>query len=381
MDKRIQKNQALMHVGENPKQHMGAVVPPIFQNSLFVLFDEDEAGGGGYTYSRAGNPTVELCERKLAELEEGEDAVCMGSGMAAISAAILHCVDAGDHIVCIRSCYGGTYDLLNRYIKKFGVEVTFVDGSVSDYEQAIRPNTKLFYLESPSTAIFRLQDLRALSALAKERNIRTVIDNTWATPLLQNPIALGVDIVVHSASKYLGGHSDIVAGMIVGPKADMDAIRADERMLLGNCLDPHAAWLMLRGMRTMGLRIDQNGRSAQAVAEFLEGRSEVDQVFFPGLKSHPDYELGKSQMSGYSSLMSFTLPGGNEKRKKFIKALKVFQNGCSWGGFESLVIDFGTQAPGELEQHGWHSDAVRIYVGLEDTQLLIDDLQQAFDAL
>lgn len=376
-----EKTQIVMHAQENAKAHKGAVVPPLYQNSLFVLYQPGEEGGEGYVYTRDANPTIHLAEQKLAQLEEGEQALLTSSGMAAISSAIMHFVRAGGHVVCIRSCYGGTYDFLSRYLKRFGVEVSFVDGDVEDYRAAIRPNTQLFYLESPSTAIFRIQDIRAITDLAKEHGIHTVMDNTWATPMYQNPLKMGLDLAVHSASKYLGGHSDLVAGAIVGAKEDIEAIRLDERMLLGGCMDPHAAWLLLRGMRTLPLRVERCQKNAMAVARFLEGHPRAGRVFYPGLESDPGHELAQRQMQGYTSLMSFLLPGGTEVRRKFIRSLKVFQNGCSWGGFESLVIDFGSETPGRREEHGWYDDAIRLYVGLEDEAVLIEDLRQALEAL
>jgi cystathionine beta-lyase/cystathionine gamma-synthase len=374
------KEDICAHLGDDYYRFMGAIVPPIFQNSLFVqptevnnIVDQD------YVYTRINNPTTEIAEKKIAALEEGEDAKCFSSGMAAISSAIMYYICKDCHVICVENVYGPTRDFLENYLSKFGVETTFVQGDdIAQIERAIRKNTKLIFLESPSSFIYSMQDLEKVAKLAKAYGIGTIIDNTYSTPLFQNPIVFGIDMVVHTASKYLGGHSDIVAGAIVSTKEIMVKMAQTERALFGGNMDPHQAWLLIRGMRTLPVRIMKHQENAMKVAGFLESHSKINQVFYPGLKSHPQYELGKKQMSGYTGLLSFVPKGSTEDIIKFANNLRYFQNGCSWGGFESLVAKVGVgRSEEELKKMCIPNGLVRIHVGLENVDTLIEDLDRS----
>lgn len=381
----------LAHYGEDRAAYHGAVVPPLFQNSLFTFENWDAIDAAfddrtnAYIYSRGGNPTVRLAERKLAKLAGGERARLFASGMAAISAAILHCVSQGDHVVAVKNVYGPTSNLVGRYLhEKMGIETSFVDGSdPADFTAASTARTTLWYLESPSTAVFGLQDIRAVAALARERGIRTIIDNTWATPVFQRPLEMGIDLEVHSCSKYLGGHSDLVAGLVIGSGADIDRIAVREYELLGGILPPLEAWLILRSLRTLPMRMRRHQENALEVARWLEAHPSVEAVRYPGLPSHPQAELASRQMSGFGGLLGFRLASGDlMKIKAFVDRLEVFQLGVSWGGHESLVyapaISYAKELPPErFAALGIAAGDIRISVGLEDARDLVADLAQA----
>jgi len=360
------------HLGEDQANYYGAVVPPIFQNSLHVFPSIEEMQAfdgkqeGKYMYGRHLNPTVDIVQKKLAALERADKAALFGSGMAAITAAILSCVKTGDHVVGLHHMYGPAHRFLSEYLAKFGVEASFVSGaSLDELEQALRLNTRLIYLESPTTFYFALQDLAAVATLAKARGILTVIDNTWCTPLYQKPLELGIDLVVHSVTKYLAGHSDVISGVVAGREELIERVNRNERDLLGGIPGPFDAWLILRGMRTLPVRMRQHQENALVVASFLEGHPRVSRVNWPGLASHPQHELGRRQMKGYSGLLSFELDCGERERNQFFNALKLFRLGVSWGGFESLVV----KGPNNL---------VRLAVGLERAEDLLADLETAF---
>lgn len=371
------------HLGDEYAKYMGAIVPPIFQNSLFVRSTpENGIDDAGYVYTRVSNPTIDLPERKIAAMEGAEAAACFSSGMGAISAAIMHYVKKDCHVILPRTIYGPTRVFLTEYLAdKFGVTHTFVHGSdLEEIRSAIRPETALIYLESPSSMLFQMQDIEEIASIAKAHGIHTIIDNTYATPLHQNPIAHGIDLVCHTASKYMGGHSDIVAGVIAGSKEDIEAICNNERSLMGACMDPHQAWLLTRGLRTMPIRLRQHGESGLKVAEYLEQHPCVKQVFYPGLDSHPQRDLVKKYLRGTNGLISFIYDGTAEQATKFVYALKVFQFGCSWGGFESLVVPSSVgMSEEDAAKVGLSPNIIRIHVGLENVDTLIADLEQAFE--
>jgi len=395
MDNKVNIETLLMHLAEERQSFKGAVVPPIFQNSLFT-FDSwesiDEAFEDrktSFIYSRGKNPTVNVVQEKLAALAGGEAAQLFPSGMAAISAAIFHFMKDGDHMITINNMYGPANNLIQKYLKpKMNIEVTFVSGEdVRDFEEAIRKNTRLIYLESPSSAVFSLQDLRAVAKLAKSHHIKTVIDNTWCTPLFQKPLSYGIDLEIHSVSKYIGGHSDVVAGLLIGKKKDLNSIFSREYEWLGAKIAPFEAWLILRSLRTLPLRMEKHQSNAVTIAKFLEKHPKIKQVRYPGLKSFPQYKLGKKQMSGYSGLMSFQLKTNKlEQIKKFVNALKIFSIGVSWGGHESLVyapaISYLKElSPGQFKGLGISLGDIRISVGLESVDDLINDLQNALSKI
>jgi cystathionine beta-lyase len=377
------------HLGDEYDRFHGAVVPPIYQNSLFVfekfehLTEAMKDEQNNYLYWRGKNPTVEIVEEKLAALEKGEKCKLFASGMAAISSAILTFLQSGDHVLSISNIYGPTTKFFT-YLEKFGVTHTnTLSGDLDVIESLLQPNTKMIYLESPTTMTFKLVDLKAIAALVKSRGIKTIIDNTWATPLFQNPIEFGIDIVVHSVSKYLGGHSDLVGGALITSKEIMEHIFYQEFQLLGGVMPPYEAWLLMRGLRTLPLRMKAHQESGLKVASFLEAHPAVKKVHYPGLESSPEYQLGKQQLKGYSGLMSFELKNSSyEAVRDFINRLEFFQIGVSWGGFESLVIspNYGYNTE-QLIQSGMDPGIVRISVGLENVDELIEDLDRALRLL
>ncbi|HPP69435.1 MAG TPA: bifunctional L-alanine/L-glutamate racemase [Pseudothermotoga sp.] len=344
-----------------------------FQNSLLNEFE-------AHLYSRGKNPTAEIVERKVAALEKAEDAKLFASGIAAISAATMAFLKSGDHVICVRDAYGWTNKLFSSYLKRFGVEVTFVDGmTLEDFVRNTRTNTRLFFLESPTTFTFRLQDLVSIANFAKEHNIKTVIDNTWATPIFQNPVEFGIDIVVHSASKYIGGHSDVVAGVVIGRKEDIRYIFNTEFMNIGATIGPFEAWLLLRGLRTIHIRMQKHMENTLKVIDYLETVPEVEEIFYPFYPKHPQYELAKKQMRGGSGLFSIKLRVKSlESIVTFTNSLKIFRRAVSWGGYESLVMPYAvTNKDGLTEKN----KMVRFHIGLENPDLLINDLQGAFQAM
>jgi cystathionine beta-lyase len=341
MKEKLSPEDICTHTGEDYTNYHGAMIPPIFQNSLFVQSKDHPFDPENFVYTRMSNPTLQVAEKKLAELENAEAALVFSSGMAAISSGILSIVKAGDHILAVENVYGPTREFLEQYLSKFNVSVSFVKGvHPEEFENAIQQNTQLIYLESPTSFTMHMQDLAEIASIARKNQVFTMIDNTWATPLYQNPISFGIDLVAHTASKYLGGHSDIVAGVLAGSKKHLDTIQMKERALFGAVMDPHQAWLLIRGLRTLPVRLQQHQQNALKIAKFLELHPAVDHVLYPGLASHPQYELAKRQMSGCSGLMSFVLKGDAHTVETFIQQLQVFQLACSWGGFESLVIPY-----------------------------------------
>ena len=386
----------LAHEGEDRLEHQGAVVPPLYQNSLFVFKDWDDidAAFSDRTarpiYSRLTNPTTILAEKKIAALAgDGYAARLTASGMGAVSAAVMNSVKAGDHIVAVKNIYGPTNNFINRYLAdKMNVSVSFVPGDDPvQFEKAINENTRLIMLESPSSAIFGLQDIAAVAKLARSRGIRTMIDNTWATPLWQKALDMGIDMEVHSVSKYLGGHSDIVAGAIVARPGIIHDIIVNESELLGATIAPYTSWLLIRSLRTLPMRLKSHAESAAQVAHFLESHPGIKSVHWPGLESHPQHALAKSQMRGFTGLMSFTLDTEDiDAIKQFVNSLEVFQIGVSWGGHESLVyapaISYLKELPPErFADLGISAGDIRISVGLETPEDLLDDLNNALKHL
>jgi cystathionine beta-lyase len=378
------------HAGDDPFRFLGAAAPPIFETSTFVFesfedFEEAFARPEGHClYTRGNNPTVRVAEEKIAALEGADFCRLFASGMAAISAAILSCVKAGDHIVTVKTVYGPAYTFMASYLRRFGITTTFIDGTdVAEWEAAIRPNTALFYLESPSSLVLQLQDLAAVAALARRHNIKTIIDNSYATMLLQRPLDLGIDLTVYSATKYLGGHSDVVAGAVVGRMELLQRISTDELQLLGGIIGPFEAWLIGRGLRTLPVRMRQHQVNTAKVAEFLAGHGRVARVHYPGHPSHPQYDLALRQMKGASSLLSFELDTRDPAQIiRFTNAVRYFGLGVSWGGYESLMfvplVTYRRQKPA----HEWPNPGlVRIHCGLEDPADLIEDLDQALRAM
>jgi cystathionine beta-lyase len=377
--------------GEDRSQFHGSIAPPIYESSLFAFdtyeafrrsFAVMEAGDEGWVYSRMRNPTIHVLERKLAILENGEAARVFASGMGAITAAVLHAARSGDHIVAVKSIYANAYRLLADYLPTLGIETTFVDGTdLTAVEAAITPATRVLYLESPGNPGMHVLDLPVLADLAEARDITTIVDNSMATPYNQRPLALGIQLVVHSMSKYLSGHSDVVAGAVIGPAERIRRITATEMRELGGGLPPFESWLVLRGIRTLGLRMRAHNEAGLRLARWLEGRPEVDRVLYPGLPSHPRHHLAAEQMRGFSGLLSIVLKGGKTAAERFVDRLRLFGIGVSWGGFESLALPIDPAGTAFAAEIGVVPGFVRLSIGLEDVDDLICDLQQSLEGL
>jgi cystathionine beta-lyase len=384
--KTMHLSDLLTHLGEDREQYFNAVAPPIIQTSNFAfknLADFRQAFTNELThhiYTRGNNPTVQILRQKLAALEKAEDALVFASGAGAVANAVIANVSAGDQVVCVQAPYSWTNALLSKFLPRFGVGCMFVDGTkMEEIEKAIQPNTKLLYLESPNSLTFELQDLAACAQLARARGIVTCIDNSYCSPVYQNPIELGIDIVVHSATKYLNGHSDVVAGVVCSHRAMIQKIFDSELMTLGGILSPHDAWLMLRGLRTLELRVQRSFQSALQIATFLEQHPKIEQVLYPWLPSFPQYELAKRQMRGAGGLLTVCLQTDDMKKVElFVARLQRFLLAVSWGGYESLVLPAAGfyNIPGRADSMvSWK--LVRFYIGLEDPDWLMEDLERA----
>lgn len=384
--------EILTHLGEEREEYFNSVAPPIMQSSNFTYktFDEfrrvlkDEVNNPLYT--RGCNPTVAILRKKLAALEGSEDALVFSSGSAACSAAVIANVKAGDHIVCVQKPYSWTYKLLTQFLSRFGVEYSFVDGTdAENFRKAIRPNTRLMFLESPNSISFELQDIEACVKIAKEYNLVTVCDNSYCSPLFQNPISMGVDIVTHSGTKYINGHSDVVVGVLCASKEMVDKIFYSEYMTLGTNISPNDAWLVLRGMRTLPLRIQRSQESAMKVVEYLEQHPKVEQVIYPWAKSHPQYELAQKQMKGAGGLFSAVFKAKDlATMEKFCEAMApVFLMAVSWGGYESLQVPtalfYKLDSLGEAPSLPF--TMVRYYAGLEDPEIMIAAFEKALEII
>ncbi len=380
----------LFHLGEEREQYFNAMAPPVVQTSNFVFPDltafrnafADELTQ--HVYSRGNNPTTEILRRKIAALEGAEDALVFGSGAGAIAAAVIGNVAASDHVVCQKAPYSWTSALLRKFLPRFGVTCTFVDGTdTANIRAAIQPNTKILYLESPNTMTFECQDLPACAALAREFGLVSIIDNSYCSPLFQNPIAFGIDIVVHSATKYLNGHSDVVAGALCGSRDMVAKLFTSELMTLGGILGPHDAALVLRGLRTLPLRLQRSDDTAHFLVEKLAAHPAVSRVWYPFHPSFPQYELAKRQMRGCGGLFSVDFKADSmEQMDAFVHRVRRFSMAVSWGGHESLMIPtLGFyNIPGRANPPiPW--TFVRFYAGLEDAAWLWEDLEQALSVL
>ena len=367
-----------------------AISPPIWQTTTFLAESSEHFATLAKSvkpseyYSRYGNPTHNQVEALMATLEGGEASLVTGSGMGAICASVMSLLDRGDHVVAQRNLYAGAVALLEDVLPRWGIECTFVDQiNAQCWADALRPNTKLIYAETPANPLMRLTDLQAVAALGKTRGVTTMVDNTFATPINQRPLEYGIDIVVHSATKYLGGHSDVTAGVIIGSAAFIE--RAWRfHIVMGAVLSPFDAWLLLRGLRTLGLRVERHNQNALMLARFFESHPKIERVNHPGLESHPQHKLALQQMSGFTGMMSVELRGGYQTAERFIASLKLGSYAASLGGVETLLVHpaamWGdTLTPAQRKAMEVGENLVRISVGLENERDLIDDFSQALD--
>ncbi|SPQ01817.1 Cystathionine beta-lyase [Candidatus Sulfobium mesophilum] len=386
---------AIHGLGRLPKAYH-AVSTPIVQTSNYYFDTADEvedfmrAKGQGvvtreHEYARYGNPTQQETERKLAAIEGAERAVLYSSGMAAVLLTIMTFMKPQGHIIFTGDCYRQTRDFATNFLGKFGVEHSIVDPTAEAIEKAIKPNTNIIFTESPTNPYLRVLDIPAIVRVAKKRNIMTIIDATMATPYNIRPIELGVDIVLHSATKYFGGHNDLMAGVAAGSAALMTDLYKMQRMI-GATPGPLTCFLLERGLKTFGMRMEQHNRAGLAVAEMLESHPKIEKVWYPALKSHPDHTIGMEQMKGFGSVISFQVKGGNAETRKFIDALELFLITPSLGGSESLVTQMWAMSffdyPEEYRKNiGMVDNLVRLALGLEDIDDLIADLKQALDTI
>jgi cystathionine beta-lyase/cystathionine gamma-synthase len=377
----------LNHLGEERDEYYGSVAPPIFQTTNFCFKTVAEMRQKLTReletpfYTRGYNPTVATLRKKLAALEKAEDAVVFSSGSAAVAAAVMSVVKAGDHVVCVQKPYSWTGNLLTKYLSKYGITTTFVDGSDPDnFQKAIKDNTRLIYLESPNSLTFEMQDISEITKIAKRKNITTIVDNSYNSPLNQNPIEMGADLVLHSGSKYINGHSDVVCGVVCGSKERIMKLLAEEYMTIGSCISPQDAGLVLRGLRTIELRVNQSAISTKKVADFLENHPKIKQLNYPFSSRNPQLELAKKQMKQGGGLLSIVIQAENEAGvERFCDNLKRFLMATSWGGYESLIFPLCALAASKSFENPLPWNMVRLYIGLEDADLLIKDLKQALD--
>jgi cystathionine beta-lyase/cystathionine gamma-synthase len=363
----------------------GPMSLPIYQTSTFEVTDNDEqlrvTGSDSY-YTRYGNPTNSVAERTVAALEGVDAALTFSSGMGAITTTIMALLKGGDHIVAQRDVYGGTHKFLSQWLPKFGVETTFVDTTdYQQHEQAIRPNTKLLYVESPTNPSIRVVDLQRIASLAKQQGLISMIDSTFGTPINQRPAEYGLDLIMHSGTKYLGGHTDLICGVVAGRKELIERILAT-RTTIGNCMDPHASWMLVRGMKTLAVRVARQNENALRVAEFLEQHSKVRQVHYPFLKSHAQHALALSQMSGGGGMVTFEVEGTGEDARRVSEGMRLFTLAPSLGGVESLVcipvLTSHLSVPEEERRKmGVTEQMIRLSVGIESAHDLVADLENA----
>ena len=378
----------LNQLGEDRAQYFGAVAPPIVQSSIFA-FPSVEAMRAGFrdefanhVYTRGNNPTVEILRKKVAALEGAEDCLMFGSGAAAMSAGVVACLSGGDHVVCVARPYSWTRAVLQDLLGRFGVETSFVDGTdFANFEAALNERTRLIVLESPNSMTFEQQDLAAVARLAQSRGILTICDNSYATPLNQSPLALGIDLVAHSATKYLNGHSDVVAGALCGSTELIRKVFGGPYMTLGAILAPHDAWLMIRGLRTLPIRMQRIAATTGDVLAFLERHPRVRRVFSPRASGNAQLGLTQQQLRGASGLLTIELDADVAGAERFCDALQRFLMTVSWGGYESLAFPvcavFPKDAPLQPANGGAGLNFVRLSIGLEDPAVLIADLEQA----
>lgn len=367
-----------IHAGQEPDPTTGAIMTPIYQTSTYAQTGMGEHKG--YEYARTGNPTRSALEACIASLENGKYGLAFASGMAAES-AVLSLLSAGDHIISCDDLYGGTYRIFERIMRRYNVETSYVSFG-GDYEQAIRPTTRLIWIETPTNPLLRLVDIQAVAEVAHRHNLLLVVDNTFSSPYFQQPLTLGADIVLHSTTKYINGHSDVVGGAVVTNNDEVYEALKFQQNAAGAVPGPMDTWLTLRGIKTLAVRMRQHAANAEAVARFLMEHPRVERVYYPGLPTHPDYELAKRQMSGFGGMVSFQFKGTLTDVDEVVRRFKVFTFAESLGGVESLVCHPASMTHGSIpreirEARGLTDTLLRLSVGIEDSEDLLADLQQA----
>ncbi len=376
-NKKLGLNTICTHVGETPDEQFKGAISPIYLSTSYEYIDVDVK-----RYPRYFNtPNQEYLCKKIAALEHAEAAMIFGSGMAAISTTLLAFLKSGDHIVVQNDIYGGTRNLMEAHFANYNIEFTFTDGlNVLDFEKVIQSNTKMIYIETPSNPLLKLVDMEAIAKLAKSRNLLSAIDNTFASPVIQNPVDFGIDIVIHSATKYFGGHSDICAGAVASTQENMDIIWNIAKNL-GGSLSDFTVWMLERSMKTLGLRVKAQQRNARKIAKYLNKNESVSKVYYPGLKDHPSHDIAKKQMKGYGAMMSFELNEGINT-KDFLNALKLIKPSMSLAGVESTMLQpseasHALLTPEDRADQGISDNLIRFSVGIENRKDLLKDIEQA----
>lgn len=380
----------LNELGEDRSQYFNAVAPPIVQTSNFAFDTFEELRNAfanedsNFLYSRGNNPTVDILSKKLAALDGAEDALVFNSGASAIYCSVMANIKSGDHIISVQKPYSWATRLFDNILPRFGVQTTYIDGTkIENFENAIRPETTVIYLETPNTLTFELQDLRAVAELAKSRGIITIVDNSYCTPIYQKPHALGIDLSLQSGTKYLGGHSDVLAGVLTGSKEMLKRIFNEQLLNTGSGISPFNAWLILRGLRTLPMRLEHISKSTQKVISYLKNHPKIEKVIFPFDEDFPQLELAHRQMFGACGLFTILLKANSlDQIELFTYSLKHFLVAVSWGGHESLIMPQAAALTPEIfdannEQHR----LARIYIGFEDPDYLIKDFEQALEIL
>jgi methionine-gamma-lyase len=390
-EKNLHKDTVVIHEGYNDKDHQGSLAVPLYQTSTFsfetALQGENRFSGAeeGNIYSRLGNPTVRVLEERMTALENGKGALAFGSGMAAVSTILVHLTKSGDHILCSRGIYGCTFGLLGMLDQKYNITHDLVRmGTEEEIEQAIKPETVCIYIETPINPTMELVDLHAVVNVAKRHGLRVVVDNTFSSPYLQNPLDIGADFVLHSATKYINGHGDVIAGLLIGTdKEEMELIRMSVQKDFGGIISPFDAWLLIRGLKTLSVRMERHTSNAEKVIAYLKGQKLVEEIYYPFDKDNPQYDIAKRQMRAGGGLISFTIKGGKEGAQQFMDSLSLIKIAVSLGDAETLIQHPATMThsvipEAERLQMGISDSLLRLSVGLEHAEDLIADFKSAF---
>lgn len=388
MHKDLHEDSILIH-GAEIEENFGAAVTPIYQTSTFKFKNADDGAAcfageaPGYIYTRIGNPTITALEKTIAELEHGAKCVVVGSGMAAVNTVYAALLQSGDHIISTDAVYGPSRVVMEKYWANFGVESTYINTTdIENIKKSVRPNTKVLYIETPTNPTIAITDLKACCEWAHQHGILVVVDNTFCSPILQKPIDLGVDVVLHSITKFLNGHADIVGGCVISKTNELDAKMRAVMVNFGFNMDPTQAYMVIRGLKTLSIRVLKQQENAQIIAEWLEKHPKIEWVSYPGLPSHPQYELGKKQMAGPGSLISFGVKGGIKAGKQLMDSVKMILLAVSLGGVESLISHPASMTHSKMQKEareaaGISDGLVRFAVGIEDVRDIIADLEQA----